>query len=111
MSLTIANFGKTVKSFLLGKVKSKASIILLNSDIIESNETEVAKTLNEFFSNIAQNLEVLEYQCEDNLHSRYNLHSRLSNNSVLQAKIKYRYHPSIDIIRRYSQRFPSHSGH
>ena len=70
MSLTIANFGKTVKSFLLGKVKSKASIILLNSDIIESNETEVAKTLNEFFSNIAQNLEVLEYQCEDNLHSR-----------------------------------------
>lgn len=105
MSLTIANFGKTVKSFLLGKVKSKASIILLNSDIIESNETEVAKTLNEFFSNIAQNLEVLEYQCEDNLHSR------LSSNSVLQAKMKYRYHPSIDIIRRYSQRFPSHSGH
>ena len=68
---------------------------------MESNETEVAKTLNEFLSNIVKNLEILEYQCEDNLHSR------LSSNPVLQAIMKYRHQPSISIIRRYSQRFPS----
>ena len=68
---------------------------------MESNETEVVKTLNEFLSNIVKNLEILEYQCEDNLHSR------LSSNPVLQAIMKYRYHPSINIIRGCSQRFPS----
>ena len=36
-----------------------------------------------------------------------NLHSRLSSNPVLQAIMKYRYHPSINIIRHYCQRFPS----
>ena len=41
-------FWHTVKPFLLGKVKSKESIILVNNDNIESKETEVAKTLNDF---------------------------------------------------------------
>ena len=41
-------FWHTVKPFLLGKVKSKETIILVNNDNIESKETEVAKTLNDF---------------------------------------------------------------
>ena len=70
-------FLQTVKPFLLDKVKL---IILVNNDNIEPNEIEVAKTLNEFFSNIVRNLEIPEYQ-------------------VIQS--------SINIIRRYSQSFPS----
>ena len=52
-------FLQTVKPFLLDKVKL---IILVNNDNIEPNEIEVAKTLNEFFSNIVRNLEIPEYQ-------------------------------------------------
>ena len=75
----IGNFGRPLKPFLSDKVKSKEPIILVNNDNIESNEIEVAKTFIEVFSNIVKNLEILEY----------------------------RYHPSINIIRRYSHRFPS----
>ena len=49
---------------------------------MESNEFDVAKTFNEFFSNIVKNLEIPEYQCEDNLRIR------LSSNPVLHAIMK-----------------------
>ena len=96
-------FWQTVKPFISDKVKSKESIILVNNNNIESNEFDVAKTFNEFFSNIVKNLEIPEYQYEDNLHIR------LSSNPVLHAIMKYRNHPSIDTIRQYcsAQRFPS----
>ena len=71
---------------------------MVNKDNIESKESEVAKIFNEFFSNIVKNLEVPEYQCEDN-----NLHNRLSATPVLQTILKYRNHPSINTIRRFSQ--------
>ena len=60
---------------------------------------DLQKPINEFFSNIVHSLGILEYQCE------HNLHSRLLSNPVLQAIMKYRYHPSINIIRNYSKRF------
>ena len=44
-------FWHTVKPFLSDKVKSKETIILVNNDNVESKETEVAKTFNDFFSN------------------------------------------------------------
>ena len=96
-------FWQTVKPFISDKIKSKESIILVNNNNIESNEFDVAKTFNEFFSNIVINLEIPEYQCEDNLHIR------LSSNPVLHAIMKYRNHPSINTIRQYcsAQRFPS----
>ena len=71
---------------------------MVNKDYIESKESEVAKIFKEFFSNIVKNLEIPEYQCEDN-----NLHNRLSATPVLQAILKYRNHPSINTIRRFSQ--------
>ena len=97
------NFWQTVKLFISDKIKSKESIILVNNDNIESNEFDVAKTFNEFFSNIVKNLEIPEYQCEDNLHIR------LSSNPVLLAIMKYRNHPSINTIIQYcrAQRFSS----
>ena len=72
-------FWLAFKPFLSDKVKSKEPFILVNNVNIASNGIEVAKTFNEFFSNSVKNLEILEYQCEDNLHSR------LSSNSVPQA--------------------------
>ena len=97
----IGNFCKPLKPFLSDKIKHKEPISLVNNVNLESTGIEVAKTFNEFFSNIATNLEIPEYQCAGNLHSR------LSSNPVLQAIMKYRYHPSSNIIRRYSQCFPS----
>ena len=96
-------FWQTVSSFISDKIKSKESIILVNTNNIESNEFDVAKTFNEFFSNIVKNLEIPEYQREDNLHIR------LSSNPVLHATMKYRNHPSINTVRQYcrAQRFPS----
>ena len=91
-------FWHTLKPFLSDKVKSKEAIILVNKENVESKESEVAKIFNEFFSNIVKNLEIPEYQCEDN-----NLHNRLSDTPVLQAILKYRNHPSINTIRRFSQ--------
>ena len=74
---------------------------MVNNGNIESNENEVAKTFNDFFSNIVKNLKIPEYQCEDDLHNR------LSSHPALQAILKYRNHPSINNIRNSSQRFSS----
>ena len=51
-------FCHTVKPFLSDKVKSKETIILVNNDNAKSKEAEVAKTINDFFSNIVKNLEI-----------------------------------------------------
>ena len=91
-------FWHTVKPFVSDKVKSLEAIILVNKENIESKESEVAKIFNDFFSNIVTNLEISEYQCENN-----NLHNRLSATPVLQAMLKYRNHRSINTIRRFSQ--------
>ena len=66
--------------------------------IIESKETKVAKTFNNFFSNIVENLEIPKCKCEDDLYNQ------LSRNPVLQTIMKYRNHPSINTICRFSQR-------
>ena len=89
------NFRHTVKPFLSDKVKPKETIILVNNDNIESKQTEVAKNFDDFFSNIAKNLEIWEYKDD--------LHNRFSGSPVLQAIIKYRNHLSITTIHRFSQ--------
>ena len=47
-------FWHTVKPFLSDKFKSRETITLVNNENIESNENEVAKTFNDFFSNIVK---------------------------------------------------------
>ena len=61
----------------------------------------MANTFNDFFSNIVKNLKIPEYQCENDLCSI------LSNHHALQAIMKYRNHPSINIISHFSQRYSS----
>ena len=48
-----------------------------------------------------KNLKIPEYQVENDLHSR------LSSHPALQAIMKYRNHPSINVIRHFSQRYSS----
>ena len=49
---TIISFRIPSKPFLLDKVKSEETIILVNNDHEESKETKEAKTSNNFLSNI-----------------------------------------------------------
>ena len=76
-------FWHTVKPFLSDKVKSRETITLVNNENIESNENEVAKSFNNFFSNIVKNIKIRECQCEDDLHNR------LSSHRLLQTILKY----------------------
>ena len=46
----------------------------------------MAKTFNDFFSNIVKNLKIPEYHCKDDLYNR------LSSHPTLQAMLKYRNH-------------------
>ena len=85
----------------MDRVKSREAITLVNGENIESNENEVAKTFNDFVSNIVKKLKLWEYHCEDDLHNR------LSSHSAFLAILKYRNHPSINNIRNSSQRFSS----
>ena len=64
-------FWHTVKPFLSDKVKSRETTTLVNKENIESNENDVAKTFNDFSSNIVKNLKIQEYECEDDLHNRF----------------------------------------
>ena len=94
-------FEKLNEKDITNNRNSRETITLVNNENIESNENEVAKTLNDFFSNIVKNYKVPEYQCEDDLHNR------LSSNPVLQAILKYVNHPNINNIRNSLQRFSS----
>ena len=68
---------------------------------ITSDEMELANTLNNFFSNIIENLKIPEYYVDDKLS-----HS-LSRHPTLKDILKYKNHPSIRIIKSFSRRFSS----
>lgn len=85
----------------MNKVKSEEDIVLINNENIEFHEKEMAKTLNDFVSNIVKNLEISWYQFEDNLHNK------LFSHSALQVIIMCRNHAGISIIQHFSQGFSS----
>ena len=86
-----------VKPFLSDRLKSKETIVLVNNDNVDSYKTEVAKTFDDFSSDIVKNLEITEYKCDTDLLNQ------LRGSPVLQAIIMYRHHPSINTIHRFSQ--------
>ena len=73
--ITDKNFWKNVKPFLSDKS--------VNSDKIHPNEV-----LNEFFSNIAKNLKIPEYE-------NFNHNFENVKDPVLKANLKYKNHPNI----------------
>ena len=84
-SLTTENFGKLLSLFFLRKKN-------LKNDEIISDDLEVADTLNKFFSNVIKNLKIPEKFANNNL-SRI-----LSKHPTLNAIMKYKNHPSMDVI-------------
>ena len=89
------NIWQTIKPFLSEKTKSREKITLIENENLVSDDAEVANCLNNFFSNIAKNLEIPKYDVEDDLHLNMNSHP------TLKAVFKYKNHPSIISIRRF----------
>ena len=95
-------FWQAVKPFLSEKNKSREKITLVKeNDEIISDDVEVANTLNKFFSNIVKNLKIPERFVNNSLpHS-------LCSHPTLKAILKYKDHPSIPVIKGFSQRISS----
>ena len=85
-------FWKTVKPLFSEKHFGKKKVILVEGENIISNDKEVAETMNDFFSNIVENLDINRDQDE---HFTYDCDQDFISNIVLH----YKDHPSIIKIR------------
>ena len=85
-------FWKVVKPLLSNKVVSNEKITLVEKTEILKSDKETAKVLNNFFSNIIQNLNIPQYRDQDPI-------SNSISDPVLKAIVKYRVHPSIIAIK------------
>ena len=94
-------FWQIVKPFLSEKIKSREKITLVKNEEIISNDVEVANTLNNYFSNVVKNLKTPEKFVTDSLPQS------LSRHQILNAVLKYKNHPSMHVIKKFSQRFSS----
>ena len=79
---------KTVKPFFSDKVTSSENITLIAEDEIIGNDSDTARVLNTFFSNIVSNLKIPEY-------TKYVPLSKFISDPVSKSIVKYRNHPSI----------------
>ena len=85
-------FWKTVKPLLSDNVAGKDEIHLIENNELVKTDLETAEVLNNFFSNIVQNLDISRYSNDEPLVSN-------TNDATLKAILKYRNHPSIIAIR------------
>ena len=85
-------FWRTVKPFFSEKHFGKRKIILVEGENIISNDKEVAKTMNDFFSNIVENLEINRHQDELFTYD-------CDKNHISNIVLNYIDHPSIVKIR------------
>ena len=88
-------FWQTVKPFFSEKNKSKEKITLIKNDEIISDDLEVANTLNKYFSNVVKNLKIPEKFANNSLPRI------LSKHPTLNAIMKYKNHPSMDVIKKF----------
>ena len=81
-------YAATVKSFLSDKIVSKEQITLVENNEIILKDSDVAQTLNSFFSNIVTNLKIPAY---------VDSNSNLENvaDPIIKLILKHRDHPSI----------------
>ena len=85
-------FWKTVKPLLPDKVAGKDKIHLIENNELVKTDLETAEVLNNFLSNIVQNLDIPGYSNDEPLVSE-------TNDATLKAILKYRNHPSIIAIQ------------
>ena len=81
-------FWKTVKPLISDKVAGKDKIHLIKSNELVKTGLETNEVLNNFFSNIVQNLDISRYSNDEPLISN-------TNDATLKATLKYRNHPSL----------------
>ena len=81
-----------MKPHLSGKVAGKDEIHLIENNELVKTDLETAEVLNNFFSNIVQNLDISRYSNDEALVSN-------TNDATLKAILKYRNHPSIIAIQ------------
>ena len=86
-------FLKTVKAMLPNKFVNNEKITLVGNEKITTNDKEITKVLNDFFSNIIKTL---------NIPKTDHTNSIIENirDPTLKAILKYRKHPSILAIKR-----------
>ena len=87
-------FWKIAQPMLSKKVKSNERITLIENNAIIKTEKVTAKDLNAFFSNIAQNLDIQQYNVDDPICENI-------NDTLLKAIVRYRNHPSIVAIKKF----------
>ena len=85
-------FWKTVKPLLSDNVAGKDEIHLIENNELVKTDLETAEVLNNFFSNIVQNLDNSRYSNGEPLVSN-------TNDATLKAILKYRNHLKIIAIR------------
>ena len=88
-------FWKTVKPLLSDKSVSREKINLTENEKMLTSESETAETLNNFFSNIVKKPS-----------PKFNSNTSVTGNikdPVSKAILKYKYHPSILAIQKYSK--------
>ena len=86
-------FWKTVKPFLSEKMSGMDKIHLIENNELIKNDLKTAEVLNNFFSNIVQNLNIARYTSEESFVDNI-------SDPTLKAILKYRNHPSIITIRK-----------
>ena len=95
--LITKKFFKTVKPLFSDKLKSNEKFTLVAIDKIFTQDTEVAEKLNSFFSNVAKNPKIPEYNETNPLAEEI-------ANPILKSVLKYDKHPSVTAIRNLNIR-------
>ena len=78
--------GKQSNRAFSGKICSRDSIIIIDNNHIISDDTKIAKTFNDFFSNVVKDL---------NIRSDFLSHVDNIDDSVIKASLEFVKHPSI----------------
>ena len=81
-------FWKTVKPFFSEKNNNRKKIVLLEGEEIISDDTDVAESMNNFFSNIVNNLNITGYSTEE-------FSCDLEKDFISNIILKFKNHPSI----------------
>ena len=86
-------FLKALKAMLPNKFVNNEKITLVGNEKITTNDKEIAKVLNDFFSNIIKTLNIPKKDHTDSIVENV-------RDPTLKAILKYRKHPSILAIKR-----------
>ena len=89
-------FWKTVKPLLSDKSVSREKINLTENEKMLTFEPETAETLNNFFSNIVKKLNIPKFNSNNSVTENI-------KDPVFKAILKYKNHPSILAIQKYSK--------